>query len=140
MKILLIALINLFIVNNAFAGVEDMTQEKRDELYSKGMKITPDNARFFIPEDAIRCLTKKSLKTAYNRAINHGHVSLGFLASINCRTGKGYWSIGLVSEAPEEGSGIVQLVYKLSSKYTAYHYFHISSLMTVEQRKAMQIN
>ena len=142
MKILLIALINLFIVNSAFASIKGMPREKRDKLYWEGMKKTPENARWFIPENTIRCSSKENLKTAYSHAMNrNGIVDKDFLFNLNCGTG-GQWSVGLVSEAPEEGSKIVQLVYALapSATPTSYGYFHLSSLMTVEQREAMRIN
>lgn len=117
-----------------------LDREEQNKRFFELRKTTPHAQQFFIPVNTLRCGKKESLKEMYREAVNGGGtVRIAMLNRYNCGLGNGRWSVGLLAEDKDPKSDIVLLIYETRPMQSGYAYFYLPSLMTIEQRKKMEI-
>lgn len=139
--ILLTLITVLLLTSNANANIfSKMSVDEVTRLYNKGMKESPDSEIIFIPRATLICNSIKGYQRAYSYvSSNGGSATANYLRSVGCEALNG-WSYGLVSYAKKD-SQIIELVYKvpLSKNHITAGYVSRSSIMTLEQKKKIQI-
>ena len=138
----ILTLIFIFNCSVAYAKIDlnAMSRGDRNILFAKARKITSHDQQWFIPRRTVKCQTKEGIRKVYNRAINNsGQVSVDYLSSLGCGMEIDTWNIGVVVDPPKQGSNIVGLMYGSDNGDAGLAYFYAPSLVSLEQRKKMNI-
>jgi len=147
MKLIIIILLLLGFMNQSYAKkplmdvLNELPRKERTAKFNEEIGNVPDNKKFFIPANTLRCSSRISYKKGVNYVINHnGSVDRIALQNLGCAPNKG-WSIGFIL-GYEKDSRIIKVIHTwLGSNHgTLQSYFNIDDLMTVEQRKNMTKN